>query len=68
MRCLPFAEAMYRCLQQQGLDAESLWSDRGRFGRGRRWPASAEGLVLKRLGLDGSEVILKVEVIHACWC
>jgi len=44
MRCLPFAEAMYRCLQQQGLDAESLWSDRGRFGRGRRWPASAEGL------------------------
>jgi len=31
---------MYRSLQRQGLDAETLWSERERFGRNRRWPAT----------------------------
>ena len=44
MRCLPFAEAMYRTLQQEGLDAETLWNSRERFGRSRRWPATPDGL------------------------
>ena len=44
MRCLPFAEAMYRTLQQEGLDAETLWNNRERFGRSRRWPATPDGL------------------------
>ena len=44
MRCLPFSAEMYRSLQQQGLDAEALWSDRGRFGRSHRWPATPDAL------------------------
>ena len=44
MRCLPFGEPLYRTLQQEGLDAETLWKNRARFGRGRRWPANPDGL------------------------
>lgn len=44
MRCLPFSSALYRDLQRQGLDATSLWRDRGRFGRSGRWYRSAEAL------------------------
>lgn len=44
MRCLPFGEPLYRTLQQEGLDAETLWKNRARFGRGRRWPAAPDRL------------------------
>ena len=44
MRCLPFSEALYRDLQDQGLDAESLWRDQPRYRRGRSWHHHAENL------------------------
>ena len=44
MRCLPFAAALYRELQQQGLDAGSIWNNRTRFGRGPSWPRNGERL------------------------
>ena len=44
MRCLPFGTTMYRTLQQQGLDAETLWKSRERFGRSLRWPTTSDGL------------------------
>ena len=44
MRCLPFAAALYRELQQQGLDADSIWNNRSRFGRGPAWPRNGERL------------------------
>ena len=44
MRCMPFSEALYRTLQYSGLDAESMWNKREQFSRGRRWPASPDGL------------------------
>ena len=44
MCCLPFGEALYRELQQRGLDAETIWHDRPRFGRGPLWPRDGEQL------------------------
>ena len=37
MGCLPFSEALYRDLQQQGLDAGDLWSEPSRYNRQHRW-------------------------------
>ena len=44
MGCLPFSEALYRDLQQQGLDAGDLWSEPNRYGRKRRWFRNSEAL------------------------
>ena len=44
MRCLPFSAALYRELQQRGLDADTIWHDRPRFGRGPLWPRDGEQL------------------------
>jgi DNA-binding HxlR family transcriptional regulator len=44
MRCLPFSDHLYRDLQERGLDANSLWSNRERYGRGKRWHHSPEAL------------------------
>ena len=44
MRCLPFSAALYRELQLQGLDADTIWQDRSRFGRGQAWPRDGEHL------------------------
>ena len=44
MGCLPFSEALYRDLQQQGLDAGDLWSEPGRYGRKTRWFRNSEAL------------------------
>lgn len=44
MGCLPFSEALYRDLQQQGLDAGDLWSEPGRYGRKERWFRNSEAL------------------------
>ena len=44
MGCLPFSEALYRDLQQQGLDAGDLWSEPTRNGRERRWFRNSEAL------------------------
>ena len=44
MRCLPFTEALYRDLQDQGLDAGSLWRDQPRYRRGKGWHHHAENL------------------------
>nr|ABD96341.1 unknown [uncultured marine type-A Synechococcus GOM 3O12] len=44
MCCLPFGETLYRELQQRGLDAETIWHDRPRFGRGPLWPRDGEQL------------------------
>ncbi|WP_286188548.1 Npun_F0494 family protein [Synechococcus sp. A15-24] len=44
MRCLPFAAELYRELQQQGLDAHTIWQNRSRFGRGPSWPGDGERL------------------------
>ena len=42
--CLPFSEALYRDLQQQGLDAGDLWSKPSRYGRKTRWFRNSETL------------------------
>lgn len=42
MGCLPFSEALYRDLQQQGLDAGDLWSEPSRYGRKTRWFPTAK--------------------------
>ena len=44
MGCLPFSEALYRDLQQQGLDAGDLWSKPSRYGRKTRWFRNSEAL------------------------
>ena len=44
MRCLPFSAALYRELQRQGLDADTIWQDKSRFGRGPTWPRDGEHL------------------------
>ena len=44
MGCLPFSEALYRDLQQQGLDAGDLWSEPSRYGRRARWFRNSEAL------------------------
>jgi len=44
MGCLPFSEALYRDLQQQGLDAGDLWSEPKRYGRWSRWFRNSEAL------------------------
>ena len=44
MGCLPFAEALYRDLQQHGLDAEDLWSQPDRYARRTRWFRNSEAL------------------------
>ena len=44
MGCLPFSEALYRDLQQQGLDAGDLWSEPHRYGRRTRWFRNSEAL------------------------
>ena len=44
MRCLPFSAALYRELQQRGLDADTIWHARPRFGRGPLWPRDGEQL------------------------
>ena len=44
MRCLPFTEALYRDLQQRGLDADSVWSDPERYRRSNHWPRDGESL------------------------
>ena len=44
MRCLPFTEALYRDLQDHGLDAGSLWGDQPRYRRGKGWHHHAENL------------------------
>ena len=44
MRCLPFSDHLYRDLQAQGLDANTLWNNRERYGRGKRWHHSSEAL------------------------
>ncbi|WP_006852013.1 Npun_F0494 family protein [Synechococcus sp. WH 8109] len=44
MGCLPFSEALYRDLQQQGLDAGDLWSEPSRYGRSKRWFRNSEAL------------------------
>ena len=44
MRCLPFTEALYRDLQQRGLDADSVWSDPERYRRTHHWPRDGEAL------------------------
>ena len=44
MRCLPFTTALYRDLQETGLDAAGLWNDRRRYGRTPRWYRSADAL------------------------
>lgn len=44
MGCLPFSEALYRDLQQQGLDAGDLWSEPSRYGRKTRWFRNSEAL------------------------
>ena len=44
MRCLPFTQALYRDLQDQGLDAEFLWRDQRRYRRGKGWHHHAENL------------------------
>ena len=44
MRCLPFTEALYRDLQDQGLDAATLWRDQPRYRRGKGWHHHAENL------------------------
>ena len=44
MGCLPFSEALYRDLQQQGLDAGDLWSEPSRYGRTTRWFRNSEAL------------------------
>jgi len=44
MRCLPFATALYRDLQQQGIDAAGLWQRRDRYQRALQWPRHPEAL------------------------
>ena len=44
MGCLPFSEALYRDLQQQGLDAGDLWSEPNRYSRKTRWFRNSEAL------------------------
>ena len=44
MGCLPFSEALYRDLQQEGLDAGDLWSEPSRYGRKTRWFRNSEAL------------------------
>ena len=44
MGCLPFSEALYGDLQQQGLDAGDLWSEPNRYGRRTRWFRNSEAL------------------------
>jgi hypothetical protein len=44
MGCLPFSEALYRDLQQQGLDAGDLWSEPSRYNRKTRWFRNSEAL------------------------
>ena len=44
MRCLPFSAALYGELQRQGLDADTIWQDKSRFGRGPTWPRDGEHL------------------------
>ena len=44
MRCLPFATALYRDLQRQGIDAAGLWQQRDRYQRALQWPRHAEAL------------------------
>ena len=44
MGCLPFSEALYRDLQQQGLDAGDLWSEPDRYGRKTSWFRNSEAL------------------------
>ena len=44
MRCLPFTDALYRDLQDQGLDAETLWHDQPRYRRGKGWRHNSENL------------------------
>ena len=44
MQCLPFSVHLFRDLQQQGLDAAALWSDRSRYGRAGRWYRHSENL------------------------
>ena len=44
MGCLPFSEALYRDLQQQGLDAGDLWSEPSRYGRKTSWFRNSEAL------------------------
>lgn len=44
MRCLPFTQALYRDLQDQGLDAQFLWRDQRRYRRGNGWHHHAENL------------------------
>ena len=44
MRCLPFANSLYRGLQCQGLDAAGLWLQRDRHSRDQNWPRNPEVL------------------------
>jgi hypothetical protein len=44
MRCLPFAEAVYRGLQEQGLDADQLLNNPRLYQRKGHWYRNSDAL------------------------
>jgi hypothetical protein len=44
MRCLPFAEAVYRGLQEQGLDADQLLNNPRLYQRKGNWYRNSDAL------------------------
>ena len=68
MGCLPFSEALYRDLQQQGLDAGDLWNEPNRYGRERRWFRNSEALEEDLLGkilerVTSESIVLPIIVV-----
>lgn len=44
MRCFPFTTRLYRDLQQEGLDAATIWRSQEPYDKGGGWPCHVEGL------------------------
>ena len=44
MRCFPFTTRLYRDLQQEGLDAATIWRSQEPYNKGGGWPRHVEGL------------------------